>query len=297
MIAQLPMLFHRDPDTVLVVGLGSGVTVGSVLTHDVRLVDCAEISPSVIKASSFFSHANHHALEDRRLEIIPRDARNMLLTTRQTYDVVISQPSNPWISGESALFSQEWYRSVYEHLNEGGLFLQWVPSYLMAKRDFKVIIHTLRSVFPHISLWTSGAVGDLIVLGQRDRPLRVDYETFLKRVRRKKVWNDIERLELDPLLVPVEMFVMSQTELSRFLYSDLTSPLPANTDNLLITEYSTPKRLINKKKIPYFMEPAHLHGDFSSLMSILKNIDEQDLSHILKRLKQSGIKNDRSQQT
>ena len=146
-IGQLPLLFHAHPDKVLVVGLGSGVTVGSVLTHDVRIVDCAELSPAVIKASEYFSHANHNATSDSRLRVFPRDARNMLLTSSDDYDVIISQPSNPWISGQSDLFSLEWYQLVEEHLAAGGMFLQWVPSYLMDKQDLKIIIYTMRSVF------------------------------------------------------------------------------------------------------------------------------------------------------
>lgn len=120
MIAQLPMLLHEQPDRVLVVGLGSGVTAGSALTHENAMVDCVEIVPEVIEAARFFSHANNNALDNPRLRLIPRDARNFLLTHDQKYDVIISQPSNPWIKGESSLFSAEWYRLVKQSLEEGG---------------------------------------------------------------------------------------------------------------------------------------------------------------------------------
>lgn len=276
MIAQLPLLFHPDPDKVLVVGLGSGITAGSVLTHDVRIVDCAEISRGVIEAARHFSEANHHALDDPRLKILPRDARNVLLTNQERYDVVISQPSNPWISGESDLFTLEWYRLVRERLEEGGLFLQWIPSYLMSKRDMKVIIHTLRDVFPHLSAWTSGSLGDLIFMARKNAPLEVDYDEFVHRVDRKEVKRDIVRVGFDPYLLPVDLFVMNEKELPVYLYSSLEGPLRKNTDDHLITEFSTPKQLFHRNAVDRFQEPERLHGKIGSLADILKDISKED---------------------
>ena len=273
MIGQLPLLYHKDPDKVLVVGLGSGVTAGSVLTHDVRVVDCAEISPSVVKASQLFSDFNHNALDDQRLKVIARDARNMLLTSEVRYDAIISQPSNPWIRGESDLFSLEWYKIVKAHLQRDGLFVQWAPSYLTSGRSLKVIVHTLRSVFPHLTVWTSGSVGDLIFVAKKGGPLHIDYKSFLKRVEKSTVRSDIERLGLVPAILPFELFVMNEKELSEYLYADLEKPLQRNTDNLLITEFSMPKQLTQRNKPNGFIDPERLHGDIDSLLPMLKNVD------------------------
>lgn len=281
MIGQLPLLLHRDPDKVLVVGLGSGITAGSVLTHDVRAVDCAEISPSVIEAASMFREASHDALSDDRLRIIPRDARNLLLTSEQSYDVIISQPSNPWISGESSLFTLEWYRLVRERLQGGGLFLQWVPSYLMSRRDLKVIIHTLRDVFPHLSSWTSGSLGDLIFIARKNVPLKVDYDAFLQTVSSRPVSEDIERVGLHPRLLPFDLFVMNEEELPGYLYSSLNNPLEKNTDDHVITEFSTPKQLFRRSTVDRFQDPNRLHGNLESLGDILENVTEGDLRKLL----------------
>ncbi len=282
MIGQLPLLFSKDPDQVLVVGLGSGVTVGSVLTHPVRVVDCAEISPSVVEAAKLFAESNHHALADRRLKIIQQDARQTLLTSEKQYDVIVSQPSNPWINGESSLFSMDWYEMVHAHLENGGLFLQWLPSYLMREHDLKIIIHTLKSVFPNLSIWTSGSVGDLILLAKKGGALRVDYELFLERVKNKGVWNDVVRVGCRPLLLPLNLFVMNQEDLTDYLYSNLDCPLRKNTDDLLITEFSTPKRLVKKNKVSRFVNPEHLRGDVRGLMKMLDNINEKKVLRLLK---------------
>ncbi len=289
LIGQVPMLFHDNPDKVLIVGLGSGVTAGSVLTHEVRIVDCAEISTSVIEAADFFSEANHDALDDRRLRIIPRDARNYLLTSRENYDVIISQPSNPWISGESALFSMEWYQTVHDHLSNGGLFLQWVPSYLMSSHDLKIIMHTLRSVFPNLTLWSSGSVGDLILLARKGGELEIDYGKLKEKLQKEAVFNDVVRVHPDPFLAPFELFVMNEKELSTYLYSNLRGPLERNTDDLLFTEFSTPKNLIRRKNVVRFSQAKHLHGDPEVLMEIIKNFDVDEIRALMKQKIREGV--------
>lgn len=281
MIGQLPLLFHPDPDEVLLVGLGSGITVGSMLTHDIRVVDCAEISPAVMEAARYFDEANHHAMEDERLRIYAQDARNMLLTSEKNYDVIVSQPSNPWISGESSLFTQEWYSLVRDHLRTDGLFLQWVPAYLISERDVKTIAHTLRSVFPNSTVWSSGSVGDLIFMAQKDGAMQIDYPLFRARIEKPAVRQDIARLGLDPLLLPLELFVMDEQELSAYLYAGLGRPLRMNTDDLMITEYSTPKQLIRRDTASRFVDRGQPHGDLDRLLPIFTNIDEAELLELL----------------
>ncbi|MFW6137541.1 MAG: fused MFS/spermidine synthase [Spirochaetota bacterium] len=281
MIGQLPMLFHENPDKVLVVGLGSGVTAGSVLTHDIRVVDCAEISPSVIEASRYFSDVNHNALDDPRMKIIPKDARNMLLTSEKMYDVVVSQPSNPWISGESELFSLEWYQQVSKHLYRNGLFLQWVPTYYISKQDLKIIINTLRSVFPHLTVWSSGSLGDLIFIAKKNSRLRIDLPALMEKLKNRKIRNDILRVGLDPSSLILDLFVMDEQDLTGYLYKGNGRPIPKNTDDRLITEFSTPKQLVRHKKVKRFLKPRHLHGDPDSLLRILKNTDRERINKLL----------------
>jgi spermidine synthase len=272
LLGQLPLLFHPEPDRVFIVGLGSGVTVGSILTHDVRIVDCAEFSKSVIEATQYFSGVNHHALEDERLRIIPRDARNVLMTSDKDYDVIISQPSNPWISGQSSLFSLEWYRVVKKHLVNGGMFAQWVPAYHMSKRDVRIIIHTLRSVFPHVTAWTSGSAGELILIAKKGKELKISYEEFREKIASSRIHDDISRLGYDPDLLPFWTFTMNEHDISVYLYSDLARPVRKNTDDLLITEFSTPKQIAEQHVVKRFKNSDKLHGDLEALMVILKDV-------------------------
>ena len=275
MLGQLPMLFHPNPDKILVVGLGSGVTVGSVLTHDVRLVDCAELSGAVIEASEFFSSVNHRPLEDDRLHLMRRDARNVLLTSDDRYDAIISQPSNPWISGQSSLFSLEWYQLVRDRLGHEGMLAQWLPAYHMSCRDVKVIMHTMRHVFPETTVWTSGAGGDLILIAKKGAELRIDYPCLVDRASRPAVRADLACLGFEPADLLPTTFVMNASELGAFLYSDLEGPLPMNTDDLLVTEFSTPKHMVEDDVARRFADPKRLQGDMLSLLAIVTNVKQK----------------------
>lgn len=281
LLGQLPLLFHPKPDSVFVVGLGSGVTVGSILTHPVRIVDCAEYSKSVVKAAEYFSEVNHNALEDNRLRIIPRDARNALMTYDKDYDVIISQPSNPWISGQSSLFSYEWYSIVHDHLADNGVFGQWVPAYHMSEQDVIIIIRTIRSVFPHVTAWTSGSLGELIFIAQKGDKLRISYDQFLKRVSNQNVQQDICRLGYKVETLPVWTFAMGEQDISAYLYSNREKSVRINTDDLLFTEFSTPKQILEESAVERFLRSDYLHGDSRSLMEIIENLDTDKLMQML----------------
>jgi hypothetical protein len=136
-----------------------------------------------------------------------------------------------------------------------------------------VILNTVRQVFPNISLWTSGAVGDLIILASNGSPLRIDYDKLVRRADRRPVAADINRLEMQPKLLPFELYVMNRDELADYLYSDSKGPLPLNTDDLLQTEFATPKRIASQHTVARFMRPENLHGDPNGLYEILFNYD------------------------
>ena len=101
----LPMFLHENPESVLVIGQGSGITLGAVEQFPIKSVDLVEISSAVIEGSRYFDSFNHNALSDKRLKVILADGRNHVALSDRKYDVIISEPSNPWISGVGALFT------------------------------------------------------------------------------------------------------------------------------------------------------------------------------------------------
>ena len=179
MVAHLPLLLHDawtggDERNVYVVGLGSGVTVGSAAMHPSVDVTAVEISPGVIEGSRFFDHVNRdvHALDN--VTIHEGDAREFLERSGGGWDVVINQPSNPWIAGNAALFSREFYLSARNGLAEGGVFAQWMHVYAMDDDTVRIVMNTFASVFPHVTVWWPQGV-DLLLIGTNN-PLTLDLD-------------------------------------------------------------------------------------------------------------------------
>lgn len=137
-------------------GVGSGVTVGAALTHPVPRVDVLELSPEVVEASAFFEAENQHALADPRTRLIVGDGRSHLLLTRQRYDVIISEPSNPWIAGVAALFTREFFAEARECLRPGGVVCQWANAYHLGEGDLRSIAATFSDAFPDATAWLIG---------------------------------------------------------------------------------------------------------------------------------------------
>ena len=164
LLAHLPLLLHPDPRRVAILGLGSGVTVGSALTHPLTRVDVLEISPEVVEASSLFESVNHRALADPRTRLIIGDGRLHLRLSRSAYDVIVSEPSNPWIAGIASLFTREFFELARAKLAAGGVLCQWAHTYDMSDEDLRSIVATFLSVFPHGALWQIGK-GDVLLVG------------------------------------------------------------------------------------------------------------------------------------
>ncbi len=169
LLAHVPFLLHPSARRAAIVGLGSGVTLGSALTYPVSQVDVVEISPEVVSASRWFSNENHDALGDPRVRLLLGDARTHFRLASTQYDVIVSEPSNPWMAGVAALFTREFFDSLRARLAPGGVICQWAHTYDIESSDLRSIVGTFATVFPHVGLWLVGD-GDLLLLGS-ERPL------------------------------------------------------------------------------------------------------------------------------
>ena len=179
-IAHLPLLVHADPKTALVIGWGSGVTVGAALAHPLERVTAVELEPAVVEASRFFEGVNGRPLEDPRTELLLNDGRNVLVATDRRFDVVVSEPSNPWLSGVANLFTREYFEAGAAHLAEGGVFCQWLQIYEMQPPEVATLMATFNLAFPHVYVFR-GASGDLMLLGARE-PFAIDVARMQARI-------------------------------------------------------------------------------------------------------------------
>jgi spermidine synthase len=194
LLGQLPLLFGPPAKKVLVIGYASGVTTGSVATHDsVERIDAVEIEPAIIEASHWFDDVNGKPLEDPRVHLVLDDARSYLAATRERYDVIISEPSNPWMSGVSNLFTSEFFKIVKGALAPGGRLLQWVQLYALDPPSLASIVAALHGEFPYVYGFAdiSGSP-DLLLLAQ-DHPLTASDLPRWEKLP-EKVRADVERI-------------------------------------------------------------------------------------------------------
>ncbi len=179
MLGHVPALVHGAARSVLVVGMGAGVTAGSFVRHsEVERIVICEIEPSVLAASDQFVAENHGVLADPRTEVIYDDARHFLATTDEQFDVITSDPIHPWVRGAASLYSVEYHELVKQRLRPGGVVAQWVPLYETDELSAKSQIGTFVRSFPQATLWNSDYLEtgyDLVLLGQVG-PARVDGE-------------------------------------------------------------------------------------------------------------------------
>ena len=165
LLGLLPVLLHTDPRDALVIGLGSGVTADAVLASgEVRQLDIIEISPEVADASAYFNRENHDVLRKPQVRLLIGDGRSHLRLSTRQYDVIISEPSNPWMAGVAALFTREFFEAARARLRARGIFCQWSHTYEITERDLRSIVRTFSSVFPDGTMWLVGE-GDLLLIG------------------------------------------------------------------------------------------------------------------------------------
>lgn len=194
---HLPLLLHSKPKDVLFLGLGTGVTAASSLSHpEVERVVAVELNPDVVEAARlYFSKSNRGVLDDPRVTVKVDDARHFLARTDRKFDVVVSDLFVPWESRTGYLYTVEHYREVRSKLKPGGLFCQWLALYQVGEREFESIAESIASVFPTTTLWWGQVDPHLsfVALIGSEGPLEFDDDVIggrLERLRRKPEESD-----------------------------------------------------------------------------------------------------------
>jgi spermidine synthase len=267
LLGHLGAVFHSMPRRVLIVGFGSGMTASAVARYpDVEEIDCVEIEPAVIHAAPYLGSLNRGVLSDTRVHVIFDDARNFLLTSRQKYDLIISEPSNPWIAGIATLFTDEFYAAARQRLAPGGIFVQWVQSYSLDPADLGMIMATFAPHFAEVTLWR-GEETDLLLLGRTDTaPLQFN--------RLRALWqNQALRADLESIDVREPEGVVAYFLLDDAAVRKLGDGSALNTDDRTLLEYHAPETMLMRglsdaneelitqfktKPLPANLEPAEV---------------------------------------
>ena len=251
MVGYLPLFLHPAAKSVAVIGLGTGMTVKAVGAFPVQKIDVLEIEHAMVEASAFFGDLNSDILQDPRVRLIFTDARNYIMATPKRYDIIISEPSNPWIAGIANLYTREFYQVAKSKLQQDGIFAQWFHNYSMSVDDFRMVFRTFGEAFPHISVWELGEEDFLLVGSHREQLL--DAEAVQQRIdSHPDLKDDLVSLQVGNVSAILNFYRMGRKELM-----DFTKGAAINTDDGAHLEYSAPKnvRLDTSEENRRIMEP------------------------------------------
>jgi len=232
-LGHLPMLLHKDPRKVLVIGLGTGMTVGAVSVHpNLEELTLVEIEPNVIGAAKTFGSYNNHVLDNPKLQVVFNDGRNFLTTTDRKYDVITADPIHPWTQGSGYLYTAEYFNLAAKHLLPGGIMCQWLPIYELSVADLKSVTRTFSQSFRYTMAWMTQYDAELVGSNQ---PIIIDAAELERRIGRPSIAADLEPVMMGTATDFLSYFIMGSKGVTEF-----SSGGVINTDDNLYLEFSTP---------------------------------------------------------
>lgn len=167
LLSYLPLELNKNAETFLNIGLGTGTTLRATMSESsLREIDCIEINRSVAEAVEKFFYPE--LFVDPRVTVYIDDARRWLQYSKKKYDIISSEPSYPVDRGMSNLFSSEFFELVKGHLNNKGVYVQWLPQYLLNDENLEMMIRTFARAFPYVQLWKISVTSDMIMVGSME---------------------------------------------------------------------------------------------------------------------------------
>jgi spermidine synthase len=298
LLGHLGALAH-PPRRVLLIGFGSGMTASALAGYpELERLDIVEIEPAVIGAAPLLAQLNRNVLHDPRVHVTLDDARNFLFTTRKRYDLIVSEPSNPWIAGVATLFTREFYRAAQARLAPGGVFVQWMQAYSLYPEDLRMVLATFLSEFHGATLW-HGDAPDLILMAPSAPPAEI-----LNRAQalysNPLLHNDFKQLGMDEPSGLFGFYMLDDTALR-----DFSAGAQINTDDLTLLEYHAPRSLLvhgledknraaillaQKDALPANFPPALRDAALAAAGATSLNLEETDgADHFLRALENRPV--------
>jgi spermidine synthase len=281
MLGHLPALIHPNPRSVLIVGFGAGVTAGSfVLYPGIERIVICEIEPLIPRVvSTYFQMENYDVLHDPRVQVVYDDARHYVLTTREKFDVITSDPIHPWVKGAAALYSTEYFENVRKRLNPGGVVSQWAPLYDSTEDVVKSELATFFKTFGNGTVWSSDIAGrgyDTVLIGQEGRG-EIDLNGFAERLARKdhqRAVASLAEVNFEPALSLLATYAGSAVDLQPWLQgAEITTDRNFRLQYLagLVTNRSDPEGIY--RSLLYYREfPEHIFTGSSALRERLRQM-------------------------
>jgi len=245
-LAFLPMSMIDRPYSAAVIGMGSGMTAHYLLGDPLlQELDLIEIEEEVYNLARMMMPNNHRVYEDPRANLIVDDARTFFSTSRKRYDVIISEPSNPWVSGVSSLFSQEFYQHSVHFLKDDGILVQWMHLPEFNTRLMLTIIKSLNTVFPHVKVYHSPYRENDVLLVASRQPFSADkYPRFYNAAG---ISRDFRQMRKPFGYYSIRNYIASIDTLR-----PLSDPSPANSDYVPMIDAGAEKAFYLREKVDLF---------------------------------------------
>ena len=232
-LGNLPLLLHPEPEKALVVAFGGGVTLSAAELHGLERLDCVEVVPAVFGAAGYFAEYNNGIagrFDSSHINLIAEDGRTHLLRTDERYDVIICDATHPTTADSWLLYTREFYDLCRRGLKDGGLLAQWVPLHGLTAEDYRVILRTFRSTFPHVSVWLNEIY--TILLGSFD-PLHIDYARLQRRLARPEIEANLAPVDLGDAVSFLSTLALDRAAVDRCVGKG-----PINTDAMTLIGYA-----------------------------------------------------------
>jgi spermidine synthase len=276
---SLGYLFGPDSKdlTASVIGLGTGITAGALgIANEVKKVDVLEISKGVIESNIHFQDANFNILKNPKVKLIETDAFKYFSRQSKPVDIVVAEPSNPWVVGVENLFTIQFYDMVKNVLTPNGVFAQWVQLYEINADIFYSLISNVTTTFPHFRLFMVSA-GDALILASK-APFQVS-DTFRHRFNEKRMRSAHENLGIES---PTALEILSAYGSEELKWFSIKNELGIHDLEFPKIGYLAGKemfmgrtisldRLIEKDFERWVRFKSHKHKAFMELVSLYPN--------------------------
>lgn len=231
--AHLPMLARPGSEDVFLLGLASGISGRGFLAYPIKQLTVADNCEPVTRAVDFFAPWNRGVRTNPVTRLRVEDARTVLKLEPRLYDVIVSEPSNPWFAGIGSVFSREFYELAKKRLKPGGIMVQWFHVYEMHDGIVEMVLRTFGSSFPAMEIWDMNE-GDIVLLGS-ERPWEMSLESLRRSYGSKLVREDLEAIGLaTPEALLARLFASQRTA------TLIAGPGPIQTDGFPVLEYEAP---------------------------------------------------------
>ncbi|MBD3322816.1 MAG: hypothetical protein GF350_17080 [Chitinivibrionales bacterium] len=234
MQGHFPLLLYKaatgkDPAYAFILGLATGESSHSICLHDIKRLDCLEIVPEEKAALKYFKNINHDILTNPKFNLTFDDARSFLLTSRTQYDIIESDAIHPEVN--ITTYTKEYFEICKKRLADDGILSSWIPFFNLGEKELKVLLKTIRAVFPHVMIWyvPHNHNHHALLMGTKKK-LQFDFNILCEEIRKPKIYESLHQTDMANPYIILSSMIIDEKAVDSIIGS---SDIPLNDDNRL----------------------------------------------------------------